>query len=78
MGLDPARASSAAIKEKLADLEPDTLPTPSIAAEFANNMKFSDCLSEALAIEVARQRLFDSGGVKRVLVKLGGAVDERS
>ena len=63
--------SSATIKKKLADLHPDTLPTPSIAADFADNMKLSDCLPEALAIEVARQRLLDSEGVKRVPVELG-------
>jgi len=78
IGLDPVRASSKAIKEQLADLHPDILPAPSIAADFADNMKFSDCLPEPLAIEVARQRLLDPEGVKRVLAELAGAVGERS
>lgn len=76
IGLDPVRASSTAIKEQLANLHPDALPTPSVAAEFADNMKFSDCLPDALALEVARQRLLDSNGVRRVLGELSGAKDE--
>lgn len=70
IGLAPERATSAAVRERLADLHPDTLPTPSVAAEFAENMKFSDCLPDELAIEVARQRLVDPDGVKRVLDEL--------
>lgn len=76
IGLDPVRASSTAVKEQLAGLHPDTLPTPSVAAEFAANMKFSDCLPDALALEVARQRLLDPDGVRRVLAELSGANDE--
>ena len=71
IGLDPERASTTAVREQLADLHPDTLPTPSVGAEFAENMKFSDCLPPALALEVARQRLIDPTGVRRVLAELG-------
>ncbi|MGY6502459.1 MAG: DEAD/DEAH box helicase [Acidimicrobiales bacterium] len=70
IGLDPTRASSAKVKDQLSDLHPETLPTPSIAAPFAENMKFSDCLPPALALEVARQRLVDPAGVRRVLDEL--------
>ncbi len=72
IGLDPVRASSKAVKDQLADLHPDTLPTPSVAADFAENMKFSDCLPDALALEVARQRLLDPKAVKRTLDELCG------
>lgn len=70
IGLDPGRASAAAVRDRLASLHPDTLPTPSVAADFAANMKFSDCLPDELALEVARQRLIDPGGVTRVLAEL--------
>jgi ATP-dependent Lhr-like helicase len=70
IGLDPLTASKAVVKEKLSSLHPDTLPTPSIAADFAENMKFSDCLPGPLATEVARQRLIDPAGVERVLGEL--------
>ena len=70
IGLDPPRASSAAVRQALSDLHPDALPTPQVAAEFADNMKFSDCLPPALALEVARQRLIDPAGVRRVLSEL--------
>lgn len=33
-------------------------------------MKFADCLPPALALEVARQRLVDPDGVRRVLGEL--------
>ena len=71
IGLDPSRASTAEVMERLAALHPDALPTPSIAHDVATNMKFSDCLPDALALEVARQRLIDSNGVGRVLRELG-------
>lgn len=70
IGLDPERASSSAIRSALTDLRTDALPTPSVAREFAKNMKFSDCLPEQLALEVARQRLVDPVGVGRVLDEL--------
>jgi ATP-dependent Lhr-like helicase len=73
IGLDPQRASTAEVRRRLRDLHPDTLPTPGIAADFAENMKFSDCLPPALAMEVARQRLVDPPGVRRVLEELGPA-----
>lgn len=72
MGLDPTRANTAAIRARLQSVHPDTLPTPSVASEFAENMKFSDCLPPTLALEVARQRLVDPEGVRRVLEELGG------
>lgn len=71
IGLDPGRASTAAVREALGDLDPDDLPTPGIAADFADNMKFSDCLPDALALEVARQRLVDPAGVRRALEEIG-------
>lgn len=64
------------MKEKLSSLHPDTLPTPSVAAEFAENMKFSDCLPGPLATEVARQRLIDPAGVERVLGELTAGTSE--
>lgn len=70
MGLDPATASVSEVARRLGDLHPDTLPTPSVAADFAANMKFADCLPPALALEVARQRLVDPDGVRRVLGEL--------
>lgn len=70
IGLDVERASTSAVRGALVDLHPDTLPTPSIAAEFADNMKFSDCLPGPLATEVARRRLVDPAGVERVLREL--------
>ena len=72
MGLDPARASVAEVARRLSHLHPDTLPTPSVAPDFAANMKFADCLPTTLAIEVARQRLVDPEGVGRVLQELDG------
>ncbi|MCB9375820.1 MAG: hypothetical protein H6515_08150, partial [Microthrixaceae bacterium] len=71
IGLDPVRGSGPAVLEKVAELHPDTLPTPGIASEFAEHMKFSDCLPPALALEVARQRLIDPAGVQRVLDEMG-------
>jgi hypothetical protein len=62
----------AEIRTRLAPLHPDALPTPSVAAQFAENMKFSDCLPAPLALEVARQRLVDPAGVRRVLEELQG------
>jgi hypothetical protein len=70
IGLDPARASRARLREQLSGLHPDTLPTPAIASDYAANMKFSDCLPGSLALEVARQRLVDPSGVERVLGEL--------
>jgi ATP-dependent helicase Lhr and Lhr-like helicase len=70
IGLDPPRASTTAVRGRLADLHPDTLPTPAVAVEFAEHMKFSDCLPPALALEVARQRLIDPLGVQRVFEEL--------
>lgn len=70
IGLDPARGSISTVKDRLRSLHPDTLPTPSVASDFAQNMKFSDCLPETLALEVARQRLIDPDGVARVLAEL--------
>lgn len=75
IGLDVERASTAAVREALVDLHPDTLPTPRIAAEFADNMKFSDCLPPTLALEVARQRLVDPAGVRRALEEIGGEAE---
>lgn len=75
MGLDPAAASVAAVSERLADLHPDTLPTPSLAEDFAANMKCADCPPPTLALEVARQRLVDPDGVRRVLAELNRGVD---
>lgn len=42
-----------------------------VAGEYATNLKFADCLPEAMALEVARQRLIDPPGVARVLKELG-------
>jgi ATP-dependent Lhr-like helicase len=70
IGLDPQRGSTAAIREALQSLHPDALPTPTVAAQFTDNMKFSDCLPAPLALEVARQRLVDPAGVRRVLAEL--------
>ncbi len=71
IGLDPHQASSAAVLEKISGLNTEMLPTPVVAAEFADNMKFSDCLPAVLALEVARQRLIDPAGVQRVLDEMG-------
>lgn len=70
IGLDPSRASSEAVRGQLVGLDPDSLPAPSVAEEFAENMKFSDCLPPALALEVARQRLADPVGVQRAINEL--------
>lgn len=70
IGLDPGRATMTAVRERLVELDPDRLPAPSAAREFANNMKFGDCLPESLALDVARQRLIDPAGVRRVLAEL--------
>lgn len=70
IGLDPQRGSSTTVREALVSLKPDALAAPSVAAEFAKNMKFSDCLPPELALEVARQRLIDPAGVNRVLAEL--------
>ncbi len=78
IGLDPPRASAAEVVRRLAHLHPDTLPTPSIAHDFAENMKFSDCLPDTLALEVARQRLVDPAGVRRVLQELGAGTTDQS
>jgi transposase-like protein len=59
LGRDPRRASSEAAREQLVGLDPGSLPAPSVAEEFAENMRVSDCLPPALALEVARQRLID-------------------
>ncbi len=71
IGLDPERASSELIREQLTGLHSEALPTPGIAGDYASNMKFSDCLPDTLALEVARQRLIDPEGVQRVLDELG-------
>lgn len=78
IGLDPERGSAAAVRDRLASLHPDTLPTPTVAADFAAKMKFSDCLPDELALEVARQRLIDPGGVRRVLSELDGPAVEQT
>lgn len=78
IGLDPPRASAGEVRSRLAGLHPDTLPTPAVAEAFAQNMKFSDCLPPVLALEVARQRLIDPPGVRRVLEELGVAAEEQT
>lgn len=78
IGLDPTRASSTEVKARLSDLHPDALPTPGVAQEFADHMKFSDCLPPVLALEVARQRLIDPLGVRRVLKELGSTSENAS
>jgi ATP-dependent Lhr-like helicase len=70
IGLDPDFAYVSDLRERLAGLDPDLLPTPAVAAELADNLKFSDCLPPALAVEVAKQRLVDPAGVRRVLDEL--------
>ncbi len=72
IGLESGRASHEEVAIRLAELHPDALPTPSVAGEYAANLKFSDCLPEALALEVARQRLIDPAAVARVLDELIG------
>lgn len=75
IGLDPGRASSEAVLEQLVGLDPDALPAPSVAEQFAENMKFSDCLPLALALEVARQRLIDPAGLRRAIDELSPGSD---
>jgi ATP-dependent Lhr-like helicase len=70
IGLDPGPATLARVQEALADIHPDTLATPGVAVEYAQAMKFSDCLPPALALEVARQRLVDPAAVAQVLAEL--------
>jgi ATP-dependent Lhr-like helicase len=73
VGIDPYRGTLANIREQLRDLDPSELPVPSAAAEFADGMKFSDCLPTDIALRVAAARLLDAGGVARVLKELRGS-----
>lgn len=70
VGLDPSRASVTEVAERVSGLLSAGLPTPQIAQEYAENMKFADCLPEALAIEVARRRLLDPTAVAETLAEL--------
>jgi hypothetical protein len=67
VGIDPNRGTMALVRERLADLDPAALPVPSAAADFADGMKFSDCLPDDIALAVAAARLVDPAGVARVL-----------
>lgn len=70
VGVNPDRATMATIRDRLADLDPAALPVPSAAADFADGMKFSDCLPDDTALAVAAVRLVDPAGVRRVLNEL--------
>ena len=70
IGVDPDRGTMAEIRERLADLDPSALPVPSAASDFADGMKFSDCLPDDIALAVAAARLADPDGVSRVLKEL--------
>lgn len=77
ISVDPSLVSIDAIRRSVLELDPDTLPTPSVAAKFADGMKFADCLPEHLAVAVATARLVDPDGVRRVQRELtGGGIDE--
>ncbi len=63
----------AAIRERLAALDLDRLPMPSVTAEVAEHLKFSDCLPTDLAMSVAAARLVDRAGVAAVVDELTSA-----
>jgi ATP-dependent Lhr-like helicase len=70
IGLDPGRASAAEVSERVTGLDPDNLPTPAVTTEFADHMKFADCLPEDLSLAVAHARLIDPAGVRRAIAEL--------
>ena len=76
IGLDPDQASVTAVRDALVDLDPDALPVSGVARTFADELKFSDCLPSALAVEVAAARLVDVNGVRRALTELRSAGDD--
>jgi ATP-dependent Lhr-like helicase len=76
IGVDPDQATVTEVRRRLAELDPASLPAPAVAVDFAEHMKFSDCLPAELALEVARQRLIDPVGVRRVLAELQAGVPE--
>ena len=73
IGINGERGTMAAVRDQLAGLDPDVLPMPSAAAEFADGMKFADCLPADLAVRVAAARLIDAVGVRQVLQELARA-----
>jgi ATP-dependent Lhr-like helicase len=85
IAVDADRGTAAAIRERLEGLDVDHLPMPSVTAEVAEHLKFSDCLPTDLAMSVAAARLVDRAGVAAVVGAVGrppttttvDAVDER-
>ena len=71
ISVDRDRATSDTISERLASLDVDRLPAPSVTAAMAEHLKFSDCLPVDLAESVAAARLLDPAGVAAVTAHLG-------
>jgi ATP-dependent Lhr-like helicase len=61
--LDPETATVDAVKAFASSLEVDNLPASWVAAELAQKLKFSDCLPEHIALDIAETRLSDPAGI---------------
>ncbi len=59
------------VGERVSSLDPANLPRPSVTAAIADGLKFSDCLPEAVAHDVAARRLLDPTAVAAVQAELG-------
>lgn len=65
--LDRETATFDGVRAFVDTLDPDALPVSWIATDLAANLKFTDCLPEDVALEVAGARVTDPSGVRRVL-----------
>ena len=64
--LDAEQARDAEVQDRVAALDTDDLAEPAIASEYAEKLKFADCLPQDLAVAIVTKRLLDPDAVARV------------
>jgi hypothetical protein len=65
--LDRDKATFDGVRAFVGELDPDELPVSWIATDLAADLKFTDCLPEDVALEVAGARVADPAGVRRAV-----------
>lgn len=65
--LAPDVATADKVRRFVEAVDPDQLPRPWIAKEFAQKLKFADCLPEEIAAGVASARVRDIHGIRRAI-----------
>src|SRR2546423_1429848 len=64
--LDPELARDDDLRRRLEALDVNALHEPAIASEYAEKLKFADCVPQDLAVSIATKRLHDPAAVARV------------